>query len=767
MQVGLSNEVPPLPGIPDQTLSCRDTLIALNISPVDTTFTYAWFRTGSMDTIMGTGISISVPGNYWLRVTNTGNACTNTGFFTVFLDTVPPMVDAGIPPGVLNCSNPSLMLSGMAGPMGIGSLSLQWSALAGSPISDSGTLNPGISFPDTYVLRVTRPDNGCSAADSVTILFNDDYPIVMAGPDTVLTCAMPVIQLQGSVQTAGAAVQWRWTSSTGNIIGGASTATATINRPGPYHLEVTDLASGCMGIDSVNVTMDTIAPLIELIAPLGLSLSCAVDSVVLDVGTTQSTGAAIFSWRPLSGNGDLLWGNRVVLGTVGVYQVIAVQTTNGCSDTLNVQVSGNYERPELNLTVSGLLNCITDTVQLQANTAVIPGADGALWRLPSGDSLLGTALSLPVSEPGAYRLRLINPENGCATESGVSVGADFIPPVAQILSPDTINCLRPQVALSSAGSYGRGMLRYQWVGPAGGGLIFPDTLSVASAMRSGLYTLMLTDEINGCKDTAFAEVIALANPITALEASLVSPSCYGEADGAINILQVFGGSPPYQYRFNQGSLSARTAYDQLIPGQYPIRILDASGCSLDTTLYLPETPLLVVELGEDTILSLGESIRLVAQPNRPVQQYRWWPAGGGIVQDAAEQLLTPLFEETYRVIVTDDRGCTATDWVNVQINKEKLFFMPGAFSPNGDGINDYVEVFTGKGIASVQSLSVYDRWGNLLFNRKDYLSGEPVLGWDGYFRGMPMKPGVYVVHAVLQRIDGQQEVYSGELLLLR
>lgn len=766
MRVSLSNDVPSVPFITNQTLTCLDTAITLSLPPADTTLSYTWIRAGFSDTTFGNSITLTTPGAYQLIVTNRINGCANTGFFSVTANTSLPLADAGVAPGVLNCSNTSLMLSGMAGPDGIGALSVQWSALNNSPITSSNTLFPIISAPDTYILRVVRADNGCSATDSLTIFFNDDYPLVQAGPDTTLSCANPDIMLQGSAQTTGATVQWQWSSITGNIIGGANTPGVTINRPGLYYLEVTDQISGCIGRDSVFVGVDTLSPLIELSAPQGFTLSCNTDTLMLDVSNSPLAGPATFSWSPLSGNGALLQGDIVFISAVGVYQVVAVQSTNGCSDTLNIQIGADYEVPDLSLMASGVLNCLNDSVQLLAVSMGSPDSAAVQWLLPSGDTLAGTSMSIAVTEPGVYGLRLTSPVNGCTAQRSVVVNADRVSPVAFIQPTDTINCARPQVALSSTGSSGRGLLSYVWEGPEGG-LSSTDTLPFATVIRPGWYTLIVTDAVNGCRDTAFAEVAAQSNPITRLEAILTPPSCFGEADASIQITAIEGGSPPYAIRLNQGDPVSRAIFGQLEPGVYDLQITDASGCTLDTALVIPETPLLTVYLGEDTIISLGETIRLEAQTSRPVRNYRWWPVGIGLLPDTAVQVLRPEYEETYQVAVTDENGCNAFASVNVQINKDKLFYVPGAFSPNGDGINDFFDLFTGKGIALVQSLSVYDRWGNLLFTRQDYLPDDPSLGWDGRFREKDMKPGIYVVHAVLTRQDGQTIGYTGELVLLR
>ena len=94
-------------------------------------------------------------------------------------------------------------------------------------------------------------------------------------------------------------------------------------------------------------------------------------------------------------------------------------------------------------------------------------------------------------------------------------------------------------------------------------------------------------------------------------------------------------------------------------------------------------------------------------------------------------------------------------------------FVPNAFSPNGDGMNDVLILFSPGDVQQVKSFRIFDRWGELVFNRQNFLPNYAVNGWDGRFQGQKMGLGVYVYMAEVLLIDGRIEVVSGDVTLIR
>lgn len=104
--------------------------------------------------------------------------------------------------------------------------------------------------------------------------------------------------------------------------------------------------------------------------------------------------------------------------------------------------------------------------------------------------------------------------------------------------------------------------------------------------------------------------------------------------------------------------------------------------------------------------------------------------------------------------------------VVVQVDRRRNLYAPTIFSPNGDGENDRFLLF-GRGVAEIQTLRIFDRWGNQLYLNEHFQPNEESEGWDGRFRGQDMNPGVFVWQAVIKFVDGAVEVYAGDVTLYR
>ena len=116
-------------------------------------------------------------------------------------------------------------------------------------------------------------------------------------------------------------------------------------------------------------------------------------------------------------------------------------------------------------------------------------------------------------------------------------------------------------------------------------------------------------------------------------------------------------------------------------------------------------------------------------------------------------------QDTSTILI--EPGCSSEITKTVQIHPEHTFFIPDAFSPNGDGLND---VFLARGTRVFSfEMQVFDRWGGIIFETSDI-----DLGWDGTNSfGEVLNEGIYLYHIVLYDVNERLWVYSGELNLMR
>ena len=118
-------------------------------------------------------------------------------------------------------------------------------------------------------------------------------------------------------------------------------------------------------------------------------------------------------------------------------------------------------------------------------------------------------------------------------------------------------------------------------------------------------------------------------------------------------------------------------------------------------------------------------------------------------------------------MVVDENGCIAEDEIVIQVLKNRDVFIPNAFSPNGDGVNDWLTVFGGRQVKEVHQFLVYSRWGEVVFEAYNFLPNDLSEGWNGRFKGDPMNPGVLVYWAEVEFIDGFRLFLKGDVTLMR
>jgi gliding motility-associated-like protein len=174
------------------------------------------------------------------------------------------------------------------------------------------------------------------------------------------------------------------------------------------------------------------------------------------------------------------------------------------------------------------------------------------------------------------------------------------------------------------------------------------------------------------------------------------------------------------------------------------------GC--DTTLFLRVTALAEVSVNLPALdsVSLGDTLRLmpIATGTAPFT-WQWSPAPPPnwlSCYDCQNPLATPTENAVFTVKMTDSNGCMASDSINLRISLCGDPIAANAFTPNGDGVNDFFYIQGPECIGQVISLRIYDRWGELVFEKFNFDSNVEVLGWDGRFRGkeFPMEVLVWV-----------------------
>jgi gliding motility-associated-like protein len=191
------------------------------------------------------------------------------------------------------------------------------------------------------------------------------------------------------------------------------------------------------------------------------------------------------------------------------------------------------------------------------------------------------------------------------------------------------------------------------------------------------------------------------------------------------------------------------------------------GCKDTMTKTVMPLPLPKVNAGEDKSIASGGNIQLHPTNTPDVVSYNWSPSEGLNCINCKEPVATPKRTTSYTIAVTNQQGCTGTDDVTISVfcNDGNLF-MPNTFSPNGDGVND-IFYPRGKGLFTVKVLRVFNRWGEVVFEKHDFQPNDISKGWNGIHNGRPASQDVYVYSVDLVCENNTILNYKGNVALIR
>jgi gliding motility-associated-like protein len=226
----------------------------------------------------------------------------------------------------------------------------------------------------------------------------------------------------------------------------------------------------------------------------------------------------------------------------------------------------------------------------------------------------------------------------------------------------------------------------------------------------------------------------------------------------------------WQWDFGNGQTSnMQNPPVQAAAGIYNIRLKAsvAIGCSDTTsaTVTVNPNPTIKGPKQISTPVSVPVTIPFTYSPD--VTTWAWTPAVNLSCVDCPNPSATLTFAQTYSVLVTDSNHCTDTASILITtVCNEGNYFVPNTFSPNGDGVNDYFYP-RGSGLYNIQSMTVFNRWGQVVFQRKNFPANAENMGWDGTFNGKPapMDAYVYIIEVICN--NAQIIPLHGNVTLIR
>lgn len=474
----------------------------------------------------------------------------------------------------------------------------------------------------------------------------------------------------------------------------------------------------------------------------------------------SSAGAVAYHWDfgDLTTNTDTsnAFSPSYTYPTAGTYTVklIAISDSVKCNDT----ITGNviiYPDHDADFTVQ--LDTCNATIHLNDTSNITGGTVTAVnWNF--GDGTLSNSHD-PVysyATAGTYAVTLISVSQYGCKDTIVNVVTVPDPFFASINGSNNVTCYDSCNGNASITFTGGTLpINILWNDP------IHQTTTTASNLCAGTFTVIVTD-VKGCSisnNITIAQPAVITHTITATDA-YCGGLCIGTATNLIS-----GGTLPYSYIWNDPNAQTNATATSLCPGAYMVNVTDANGCKSKDTItvyYSDYVPPVTASIDHDTAYA-SQTIQLLAtQAN---YTYQWSPGAG--LNNTQIFNPTAVLDSgfyTYIVIITDDKGCTNTDTVSVYVKQvncvEPELYVPNAFSPNDDGVNDIFYVH-GNTIKEMR-FEVYDRWGQKVFE-----SNKPSFGWDGTFKGKKLTPAVYDYFVEITCLNNEKFFKKGNITLLK
>ena len=638
----------------------------------------------------------------------------------------------------------------------------------------NGTFDPSAAGFGTHILKYTFAEMACSYADSIFVNVYQQPTADFAADALICVADASVVTFNG---TAGANANFNWDFDGGTAQPGTGPGPHQVfwDTPGNKTISLDIIDNGCTTtqfIQQIQVDEELTIPFVSCEATTA-TVEFSWDNVANATGyeieiLNQGSGPQLITDNSYLVSG-LEPGEEVVLqlSIIGNTVCPPPVTTIPCSANLCSDV-------EVNIAPVDPI-CLTSAAGQATLEATVDGTSGAGSGLWSGlgiiDAVQGIFDPQVAGEglhPIAYNYQLVN----CTYTEIIEIKV-APPPTADAGENASLSCWGSSSSVRLGGdntATGPNVI-YEWTTVSGE---LPDNVTVLrpEVTEPGTYVLTVTDVELGCSSTdeiVISEFMDIPEP----SISFAPSDCSGQ-NTTVAIENVTGGVEPYLYSINGEPYVAEDTFAFLMPGSYSLAVIDAMGCE-------GEIEFEVEELGGEINIELtanlvgrnhiyeGESIQLITLTNIPfdhIDSVVWSNPDLLSCTECLDPMATPT-EATTFTLTAYLNGCEVTDEITIHVEYKSPIFVPTAFSPNADQVNDFLQVYTSPRVANIKSFMIFDRWGEMIHSHQDFSPDDPKGSWDGTLNGKEMDTAVFVWFAEVELIDGSTKLLEGEVSLIR
>ncbi len=765
--VGIDTLRPAIDLPTEDSLNCRTperTIVATVANDQGAAINYLWsYSEGPIGGLATTpSISVDRAGVYTLLVRNETNTCERSAEITVAVDTLRPVV-ADLPESAtLTCLLPTITLNeGTATESG---LTYTWvNTVEASTVSSLPEVT--VTTAGRYTLTVENTGNGCSSSDSVKVSIDTLSPVAIIAPVEILNCTVTELDLLAS-GTALPAASYEWTTGDGNFVINDATINSTINAAGTYALRIRN-PNGCTDSTAVTVGIDTLRPTIML--PVVAALDCrdTERSILAEVADIPATGTRYdWSWSDGTITGPAT-SPSITVDRAGVYTLRVTNGINTCERSASLTVGIDTLRPLLAALRTDTIDCVV--TETRPNPTIVSGRPAVDydWTTLSGPAIASATASPLVTAGGTFELRVTDPVNGCSSSRGWAVVQDTVAPVLRLPDALDLGCDTLPVTITvqadAADAY-----TFNWSTVAGT-ILSGQTTATVELMGPAVYTVAAENGRNGCR--TLRDITLTQTLLDGFTFELRAPDCSLET-GVVNFGPVAGGIPPFVYSIDGGqSYTPAGEFAGLSPDNYDLRVQDVRGCEVSLPATVPPVRYLEIGLTDNFSLLQGDSLQLNLVMNftpAEIDTILWTGGAGLSCYDCPRPTARPFSSTTYDVEVISLDGCRARTQVQALVDEREAVYVPNAFSPNGDGVNDLLSPLAAvHRVNGIRKFEIFDRWGNQVYLAEQLPVDGSGGGWDGTFRGRALPVGAYVWWAEVELTDGRPVLLKGDVTILR
>ncbi len=531
--------------------------------------------------------------------------------------------------------------------------------------------------------------------------------------------------------------------------------------PGTYTVTVTQTSIGCTGTASV-----TVAP------SQNISITCTSTPVS---GPTANDGRISINISSGTSPYSITWnGGSAQNITQNPYNI-----TNLASGNYNVTVTDAKGCSTTCQSIINNIDCKLDAIITSENVKCFGVSDGKITLV------LANAVGNPIivwSNPVWNGQTTITnaPANSYAVTITDNLGCQITKNISVSQPPEIVITCSGTAVSAKGKSDGLGNINISggtpnytlgWSGPLSGQIQSVAGANSIPNLSAGNYFITVTD-LNNCTSTCSFTIDDKPCALS-IKAEVNDPSCFNKCDGEIKLTVDGLTNSITKVSWNDPSFDDKLDLAMLCQGSYRVTVTDESGCTASlTNISLVHPDSLLVSITSSTLNPLSDqefTLNLNTNINlTEIASISWSNANVLSCSDCATPKGKITESTTFVANVVSSDGCIGSGQILLNIRQLNIVYFPNIISSSSSAGNvKFYPSGNKSNISSVDFISIFDRWGNLVFENKNLNVNNPDQGWNGSYGSSDVVPGVYFFVSQVTFNNNEVKIYKGDITVIR